>query len=66
METVKKYTKIVKHNQNELNIFKNNGKNILWIASWMVLQLLIQLPSKTEKNLKNKKIGKHWKNRKNK
>ena len=32
------------------------AKNILWIASWMLLQLLIQLPFKTETNLKKESI----------
>ena len=37
------------------------AKNILWIASWMLLQLLIQLPFKTETNLKKGKHRKHKK-----
>ena len=40
------------------------AKNILWIASWMLLQLLIQLPFKTETNLKKGKHRKHKKNTK--
>ena len=55
---------MIKHNKKYLNIFKNNGKNILWIASWMLLQLLIQLPFKTETNLKKESIENTKKNTK--
>ena len=55
MEAINQYTKTIKRNETYLELLKNNGNNILWIASWMFLQLLIQLPSRTEKKLEKKK-----------